>query len=967
VTGKTGEVLKKKAVDMPAVKERWEKICTRTDSHYYCVVRQEGGVLKFLGKEAWNGYLASKTIDTSILSLHCFIKGQSNSIFRNKFELRDRLGRFTTTTHAYTFGAREPPTSTGKDYVPEPVVVLAESRTDFVESKANSIKNIMDLATNTIVRYIQNMLGVTVLELSVDYVIDTKSQLWMLWTSDAKMVRTSNLATVTVPGLHTGDNTGRMSWAGNKYADDMKTMVLDGRVAGHTTSRSRSPSPGRPSMPRTEFDFNEGDMSMMSSGRNGSSHIDPLRNTVDAHGKVLSTKAATQVDSAMRVVEHDTSGKKKFVQNITVTEPHQKLIDPNKNQFPDAFKCKGEYCNIRFKMGGDLHAPSRLNEHVIEKCFTQKELELLRKDKNYGSMMDFSADGPGLATITQRSIIYAKNERRGMEESGEGGQTWKTYPNSPRDKNVTGVPSTAAATAIKNASLEEDMMHEAMLAKDRDHREEFTKQMVDYYKEVKVCGVCFKAYTTFDWARKLLGLDDAHGAGQERGARKKTPKKSLNEDSVSLAASDEDSIVDRKRDKLGSLLGGGVGEEKGGSPSRTQQQQGRGRSPSRGGSSPSPGRKGSKSRERDGAGGASTPGDKNKDKRTWKDYLDREDQGKTEKNHEQFADLDDYLRKGADKLATRKAKEKEAYMRKRVQQLAQADGSDAEDEDGNLRDNTETQNLYCGQVLLACEDNIHAFEAKSILEEAFFEVHLARDGRQALNDFQLRKESRFDAIIAQRDLPLGDAFEIVTAVRDIEKMERRKAAKDAANAGKGQQPYTKRYPIICYTDRTSPDDLKEYMKGDLDGCVSFPVNKMSLLNTVRAAIPHHLAQLDAPIPVPPPEGAKVYKLGPMGELEGANDSSTRAAETLPVSAKMDTDIAYHGVVQIDADTRVPYTVLDASKSSPLAAAQGKPFFNLIVIHDMFDTAERFKILLRPMVQKCVFCYTIVLPFFLVCA
>ena len=122
------------------------------------------------------------------MSLHCFIKGGSNQIFRNKFELKDRLGRFTTSTHTYTYGQREPPKSTSenaKPFVPEPVVVVSESRTQFVESKANSIKNIMDLATSTIVRYVENMLGVKVLSLSVDYVIDTKSQLWMLWTSVA--------------------------------------------------------------------------------------------------------------------------------------------------------------------------------------------------------------------------------------------------------------------------------------------------------------------------------------------------------------------------------------------------------------------------------------------------------------------------------------------------------------------------------------------------------------------------------------------------------------------------------------------------------------------------------------------------------------------------------------------------------------------------------------------------------------
>ena len=98
-------------------------------------------------------------------------------------------------------------------------------------------------------------------------------------------------------------------------------------------------------------------------------------------------------------------------------------------------------------------------------------------------------------------------------ESGESGQAWKNYPVSPRDRPSSGAMGDSGRAALKNASLEEDMKHEMQLAGDKQHREDFTKGMIDYYKEVRVCGVCFKAYTTFDWARKILGLDDAHGAG----------------------------------------------------------------------------------------------------------------------------------------------------------------------------------------------------------------------------------------------------------------------------------------------------------------------------------------------------------------------------------------------------------------------------------------------------------------------
>ena len=221
VTGKTGEILKKKGVDIPALKQRWEKIVAKSEAEYIGIVRQEGGVMKFLAKEAWEDYIRNKVPDPSILSLHCFIKGQSTNIFRNTFTMKDRLGRFATNTFTYSYGGPDyDRTAKGAkqgDKNTDPVLVVIERDCKFTESRATAIKNIMDLATNTVVRYIENMLGIKILELSVDYVIDAKSQLWMLWTSEAKIVRSTNLAAVTIPGLATGDRSGRMGWAGEKY------------------------------------------------------------------------------------------------------------------------------------------------------------------------------------------------------------------------------------------------------------------------------------------------------------------------------------------------------------------------------------------------------------------------------------------------------------------------------------------------------------------------------------------------------------------------------------------------------------------------------------------------------------------------------------------------------------------------------------------------------------------------------
>ena len=53
-TGKTGEISKKRAVDMEAISLRWKRVATQSASPYVAVVKQEGGILKFLGEDAWD-------------------------------------------------------------------------------------------------------------------------------------------------------------------------------------------------------------------------------------------------------------------------------------------------------------------------------------------------------------------------------------------------------------------------------------------------------------------------------------------------------------------------------------------------------------------------------------------------------------------------------------------------------------------------------------------------------------------------------------------------------------------------------------------------------------------------------------------------------------------------------------------------------------------------------------------------
>jgi pimeloyl-ACP methyl ester carboxylesterase/CheY-like chemotaxis protein/uncharacterized membrane protein YgcG len=951
VTGKTGEILKKKKADLPVISERWLRIADQNESQTVAIIRQPG-VLKFLNAEAWKTFLNDKSPERSILSVHCFVKGNSNSVFRNKFQLQDHLGRFTTSTHSYNF-AREKKIGEKTPVALEPVMVVRESSCTFTESRASSIKNIMDLATNTVVRYLEMMLGIKVLSISIDYIVDSKSQLWMLWTSEAQFVRATSLADVIIPGLHHGDKVGRMSWAGAKYHDEVKN---------NARSPGRSPSPQRSSSRGASRGDSRGSRGGGGGGGGGRRKLrsrglsisDDERSAVsaDSRGKVDPERAAMQISAAAATLEEGFApgkgsqpkrsrgggiGTSKF----NVVETENKL---STDAFPDPFKCKGDYCRVRLEGIGALHTPSRDKIQVPERFFTEKEIRVLRKNKNFSHMMEFGADGPALAVIAFKSIVQARKENRLVSESGVDTNSWNTYPESPR-----GSLGSLGFGEPENKELRAEQDKQALLARDKDQRDQFTKSMADYYKEVRVCGVCYNIYKLLDWARDTVGAGDAYGAGLEgkgaafpgsntfssRAAGNASSNASLDGTTASLGSSVDASHPPSRGRSAGRDRSRVMNPDALSQPSVTSL------SPTSNSPSTSPMGRGRKKK---------TTEELKKNKRTWKDY---QQTAKGAKDSAQFADLDQYLRSGADELAKRKSKEKETYIKKRLEQLKNESELFDEDKAKIVQEDKRAPGVYGGKVLLACEDTVHAQEAKMILEEAFFDVQLSKDGRQAVNDFMMREgNNRFDCILVQRDLPLGDAFDIVLSIRDREKSERRMAAKQAAKEGKGIQPYTRRYPIIVYTDKTTPEDLKLYMKADMDGCVSFPVNKISLLNTVRAAVPHHLAMIETPEPPPPPKGATAYRLGALGELEGSNDSATMAAKSLAI-AQNDADFAYNGVVQIDADTRVPYTVLDASRNSSLPVNPNRPFFNLIVCHDLFDTAERFKIFLRPIVQKYI--------------
>ena len=1101
VTGKTGEVTKKRSIDLTLITQRWLKIREQYNSPMVAIIKQEGGIMKFLNIEAFERFLqdnissssttnsnhnanqnvSSSNIDLTISSIHCFIHGDNHIVYRNKYQLRDIKGRVNTSTLTYSLNLSSNTTT-------ESVVTMYEHSLIFHESKAMQIKSILDLATTTVVRYVETMLSIKLLEITIDYIIDKNSQIWMLWCLNTQFVRSTRLEDLNLP-IPNIDKDGRISWMGRKYLEELdeskrREVVSPPSLQQHSyrLSTPSNNNNNNNNNNNTNIYNSRGGMQVVNTF--GAELIKPsIYSTYpkpDDH-EISPHIAALQVNEAANVTVSDAFAPKSSLQRKRVNENHSasyqlSTINDNINpkgpllssapslsrslllsppsspqlqqlpsstlststttavvnklsnasltalslslgSYPNAFKCKGDYCNFLID---SKHASisNTAIEHLTKKLFTESEILRLRKDKNFNKMMEFESTGPALAIMTMRSIVLARQERRGLiapDVNDLNNQPWNKYPESPRNKinfpsssllsSSTSISSTNSIDGDNNGiDSKEQKIIENILIQDKDQRESFTKSMSTYYDQIRVCGVCFSIYTCLDWARDILGKGDAYGAGLNGvGAAypklsKLQPRIRTNDNILLLKGKGDDSstiessaiAVDNSNIRFSkttsslipsyaSATTASIASQIPRKDQQQQQQQSHQLSstlPTSSNQSSSPIRQSSSNQSSSSYSHlpsvtSTLIGRDDESISTWKSYISQAKREEKKVEGNKFVQLDDYLRGGNAQLADRKEKEKVKQQQQQQQMKIQTATNDhtslssSSTSSTTLKSNNSyNTNVYHGKVLLACELNDYSRDAKMILEEAYYDVTHAYEGRQAVNNHILLKDG-YDCILVQRDLPLINAIELTKEIRKDELIKRKEAAAYAASQGKGVQPYTRRHPVICYTSKTTPEDLKVYMNSDMDGCVSYPVNKLSLLNTIRAAIPQHLASLsnNANIELSEEENLasisaqknqpKVYKLGGLGQMEGSTDSSSMAAKTLPIAQRVEDDIAFNGIVQIDADTRVPFIVMDASRTSKvyIKNSSKKTFFNLVIVHDIFDTAERMKIFFTSIVSK----------------
>jgi CheY-like chemotaxis protein len=448
-----------------------------------------------------------------------------------------------------------------------------------------------------------------------------------------------------------------------------------------------------------------------------------------------------------------------------------------------------------------------------------------------------------------------------------------------------------------------------------------------HYDQVRVCGVCYNVYQCLDWARNMLNkkfqFPEEVSGSPKRKRDSLSPTRNHQTQSQSVGEQ-ESSLLSS------SLTDSGIQEiQLTGSIRVTQSQT----LPARGDSVK--GKRGR--RERDGSLTSTNPKQqkslqKEREKATWKSQLDRSvsPEERSLKRGE-LSVLDNYIRGGGNSL-TRAGRDNKLDGQSTLNLSPAKTSSQLSSTSMHSIKHGPSKDLddkYTGNVLLVISNKAESDRVQQCLADVYFRVHLVRDGREAANVL-LGQWEDYDCVIADRDATLMNSFDLCKSLRGYEKSLREKRAAATAASLKnnyGNKFLNHRMPFIVFTSQTTPTDLTKYMRSDMDGCISSePLDTVSLVSTVRAAIPQHLSVIVRPATSSKDAIAgKVYKVGMLGVLEGSDDSSTMALKTLPVaSANNQTAASYHpgaidqgaevqGIAQLDADTKIPFLVMNGSK------------------------------------------------------
>ena len=520
---------------------------------------------------------------------------------------------------------------------------------------------------------------------------------------------------------------------------------------------------------------------------------------------------------------------------------------PKSPEIPKNQRCVGDYCHVQ------IHDPKQLFTEEEMRAFTGSDVDALRS-----LVRDTYAEGP-TTEVAFRSIYLAGREKRGFKEGQERRDDdelpeWMRFPEDPSDQQL------ADAIALAREDVEEPSDDDEMVPREsesaagverrrarrrenqaqgltadtdasrarrdwRAQRGELEGGTANMYKRCRVCAHCASMYALLDKGREILAKD---ASADEAEARKKAraERRAL----VQFAEEPEQpDAATGFRDALARRVGTPAAAAETRVVEAPQQVK-----------RPPP----------------------VKNHKSWKGRLpeaelygaDAPASVLDQNQNEKFEKLDEYLR-GTSDAAARKAEARAAALaRSRAAQLKLA-----------REEGCESSDLYFGRVLVVeargsadLPDCVETLEGAGFVVDVELDVQHAREMLAAAHGVDAAPGWQYDAILVSDVLDLGDAFDVVGEVRDLEKQRRkRESAKQVAKAKRAAakpggmnddndrlKPGTFIHlPVVVLSARTAPEDLRAYKAAGLDGCISRPLQKAALLSTLRAAVPRHGRQL----------------------------------------------------------------------------------------------------------------------------
>lgn len=538
-TSRAGEVVRKRALDLVAVRDRFAKIALvhrNNEQRLVATLRERGSSAadptqdppKHLEPEDFSTFLQERLTASGnrVVALQAFVpsRGEAGTAYINSYEApASKKGRPVTTTHRVRHWR-----SGGKHTEGKRGSIEGKSSVDAASSvggggqimapvrvRDQRLCSDLDATTRAVVDYLQRQHRLRIINMKCEYVVDDESRVWFTWAWNVHVEKNTRkrrggegYGNEGESELDQGDSLVEISQGSKLSASADGTS---GVIRGRRRQRERFAA-GSKDARQAEKMLNAAVDRVESVGIGGSGLAGSLGSSFGGEG---TSKVQAGGGSTFGIVRGGATS-------------------PRGNPGPTF--CHGDYCDFRVRDPAVLAMESKHRDdndamHDFRRrkgvggrdLFTPSEMELLASRLGSTSAVDNMLNGEeGLSskgigppkaehTILFKSVALARKEKRGV---------------AAMDKIAAGT------SEIMNPEeyIEGKHNHESVMTKTTDASRMKVQRVkarqlgmdggaANYYKSVRVCTTCYRVYSTLDAARELLQFQQEESAAALRSSQ----------------------------------------------------------------------------------------------------------------------------------------------------------------------------------------------------------------------------------------------------------------------------------------------------------------------------------------------------------------------------------------------------------------------------------------------------------------